>query len=242
MIALDQEREIMPDDRISIEYSGTNTGITKIAFWGVLRYLIREASSSDQAECLIGYPTTEQSKKRAKPDAAELVMMPDPVRRYAMMPRLQCGPNQNIMVPEFLLGNQATPETPAGFEDESFTFLSDSIAVTPNGRNYGFVVIVPGADDVVVKQIAGYVSYEGNVTLAIPTVAVRLPNGYSLTGGDMVPLNLLPGGAAVFPTLRLRAGDRVIVDVSNMLPNASTGLVFLVLQFDGVKRRKRVAA
>jgi hypothetical protein len=238
MIALDQEREIMPAGRISIEYSGTTTGVTKISFWGMLRYLLKVTDSgADASACLVGYPTAEQSKKNLAADAGKLLMMPDPVEQIAAMPRVGCSPNQNIMAPEFLLGNQAGAETPLDREDETFTFFSPAISVAPGQNLLGTAVIVPGADDVVIKSISPYITYVGPLSFAIPTIALRLPNGYSVMGGDQMPTNLLPGGGPMFPTLRVRPGDRLIVDVGNMNPNNSAGALVVVLQFDGVKRK-----
>ena len=240
-LALPQERHIMPGARISIEMAGNESGLVQLAFWGVKRYLLKETSGSSQASassCIVGYAANPQ---KFSSDASKLMLMPDPAAALAAMPRIKCGPNQNIMAPEWALGNQCTAETPAGYEDESFTFFSPAYVVPANGQNYNNALIIPGDSDVVIKNIQGFVTYQGGL-FAIPTLQIRLPNGYSLTGGDMVPLNLWPGGTPVFPTLRVAYGGRLIIDLADSQASINLGSSTIILQFDGVKRRKVAAA
>jgi len=247
LLALPQERAIDPGGRVSVEFSGSLGGVTKVALWGVLRYMLKETGAGDStagSECLVGYSTALASlggTKTMAADAGKLLMMPDPAKALAALPRLKCGPNQNIMAPEFLLGNQCTPETPVGFEDETFTFFSQPINVPANGQNYGNAVIVPGSDRVVIKSIAAFVTINSPLVSTIPTLAIRLPNGYSLMGGDMLPMNLMPGGGPSFPTLRVNSGDRLILDMADMEASGNTGSSTTIIQFDGVKRRKKAA-
>lgn len=241
MLALDQERILQPDSRISVEFSGTTSGTCPISLWGVLRYLLKDTGDAPakNAACLIGYPARAG---RGVPgvDPKLIPTMVDPLEALAIMARLKCGANQNIMAPEFRLGNQCVLETPAGFEDESFTFYSNPITVPANGQSYNNVIIVPGSDDVVIKKLSAFVTYTGGLGSTIPTVALRLPNGYSVTGGDMIPMNLGPGGFPIFPTLRVGAGGRLIVDMADMQASGGSGASVTVLEFDGVKRRRAV--
>ena len=94
-----------------------------------------------------------------------------------------------------MLGNQVQAETPAGFQDESFTFFSPPISVPAGGTNYGNALIIPGGDDVVIKNVEAFVTFTGGL-FAVPTLQIRLPNGYSLTGGDW---SRLTSGRAVLP-------------------------------------------
>ena len=239
LLAMNQERHIKPGDRISVELSA-NTGVVQLAFWGVLRYLLKAETKGQAAEqaastCIVGYAT---NPNKFSADSQKLLMMPDPALELASRPRLKCGPNQNIMAPEGYLGNQCTAETPVGFEDETFTFFAEPIVVPAGGLNYGNAVIIPGSDDVVIKSVQGFVSFSDGL-FSVPTLQIRLPNGYSLTGGDMVPLNLWPGGAPIFPTLRVAHGGRLILDMADMQATTpGTGASTTILQFDGVKRRQ----
>lgn len=210
--------------------------ILPVSFWGVLRYMLKDTDQATAgADCVVGYGI----QKSGQVGPVKLAMMPDPAQAYAALPRLQCRPNQNLMAPEFLVGNQCRLETPPGYKDESFTFFSPAITVPAGGQTYGTVVVVPGSDDVVIRSVTAYVTFEDGLVSTIPTVAMRLPNGYAVTGGDMVPLNLLPGGICVFPTLRIGAGGRIIIDMADMnaFP-AGVGASITTFEFDGVKRRK----
>lgn len=246
MIALNQERQILAGAKIAVELIGAPSGqLVKVSFWGVLRYMLRDTGQSamnqlgQNASCLIGYPSRDSQAKYGADTASKLLMMPDPIRALGKLPRLICGPNQNIMAPEFLLGDQI-PLTPVGYEDESFTFFSQPFVVPVGGESYGNAIIVPGADDVVIKNIAPFVTYQGSAG-GVPTMTIRLPNGYSVTGGDMVPLNLWPAGGAIFPSLRVEHGGRLIVDMADSQASGSPSIT-TVLQFDGVKRRKKAVA
>lgn len=242
LLAMPEERHIIPGARISVELSA-GTGVVQLAFWGVLRYLLKAESAESAGDksssgCIVGYAT---NPKKFSPDAPKLLLMPDPLQEFASRPRLKCGPNQNIMAPEWMLGNQVQAETPAGFQDESFTFFSAPISVPAGGTNYGNALIIPGGDDVVIKNVEAFVTFTGGL-FAVPTLQIRLPNGYSLTGGDMVPLNIWPGGSPIFPTLRVAHGGRLILDLADMQADQDTGTSVIILQFDGVKRRARSAA
>jgi hypothetical protein len=217
LIALDSEIEIAPGAKVAIEMSGGTNGLVNIQFWGVLRYLLMSA-----------------------PGGGSPVMIPDPIAELEGRPRYRCGPPQNIMAPEWLLGNQCTPETPDGFIDEPFTFFSPAIAVTVGGQVYGTAVIVPGSDLMIVKRIRAISTYSlDQGGSAIPVFAMRLPNGYSITGGDMVPTPFLFWWP-VFPTMQLQPGDRVIIDMADM-QSAGGGSISTVFEFEAVKRRKVAA-
>lgn len=213
MIALNAEVEIEAGAKISIEMSGGTAGLVNIQFWGMLRYLLMSA-----------------------PGGGAPVMVPDPIAELEGRPRYRCGPPQNIMAPEWLIGNQCTPETPDGFKDEPFTFFSPAIVVPVGGQIYNTATIVPGSDDVVVKRIRAISTYALDGGSAIPVFAMRLPSGYSVTGGDMVPTPFLFWWP-VFPTMRLNPGDRVIIDMADM-QSSGGGSISTVFEFDAVKRRK----
>ncbi len=251
MVAFQNPIPIDPDQRITVQISGVNISGTEVdvQFWGVLRDRIKTDSASNggsanagssDASCIIGYaakPFTD------RPSSLETI--PDPVAALKALPRYQCTPNQNIMAPEYRLGNQCTPETPDDSQDESFTFFSPVISIPANGEVYGIPVIVPGgSDDVVIRNLTFYVTLTGDGFSAIPVLQIRLPNGYSIMGGDEIPVvtdfNFIPSvfQLPVFPTLRVRSGDRIIVDAADMLVTGS-GVSTVLIQFDGCKRRKR---
>ncbi len=260
MIALNQEQPIERGARITIEQSGGG-GDLNIQFWGVLRYLLKDTGGpwgavpvelpgvSRGDGCIIGYPAEAAGKPPtcligyplgARPGAGgdrggpALRMIENPIATYAGRPRIACGPNQNIMAPELLLGNQCGPDVPAS--DEAFTFFSDPITVALNQQSFNNAVIVPGDADVVIKRFRTLNVWAGEEAGgATPIAALRLPNGYSVTGGDMVPVSGL-WWIPIFPPMRVEAGGRLILDVANF-GGAGAGSITSVFEFDAVKRR-----
>lgn len=249
MIAFETPVPIRPDQRVSIQISGLTIGASvDCQFWGVLRYLMKDIDVAgsrrggrSEASCIVGYPSAIPG---AGLDAASIA---DPIAALQALPRYLCTPNQNIMAPEWALGNQCTPETPDDYTDEAFTFFSPVITVPSGSEVYGVAVIVPsGSEDVVIKGLTFYVTLTGGAGfVAIPTVQIRLPNGYSVTGGDYLPVvtdfDVIPSvfQIPVFPTLRVRSGDRIIIDAADMLVANGPGTSTVKIQFDGCKRRKR---
>lgn len=220
MIALDSEQEIERGAKIAIEMSGGTAGLVNIQFWGVRRYLLMQPKNGGAG--------------------SSPAMIPDPIDELEARPRYRCGPPQNIMAPEWYLGNQCTPETPAGYEDEPFTFFSPPITVPVAKQNFNNAVIVPGGDDVIIRRYRAITDYSGlgGASSTIPVFSLRLPNGYSVTGGDLVPTPFL-FWIPMFPTIRLHPGDRIILDVADMQP-VGTGSVTTTFEFEGVKRRKLI--
>jgi hypothetical protein len=246
MLALPSEEPIDPDGRITVQISNLAGGGTTVDLhlWGVLRYLLKEDSNGgttgpgSSASCIVGYASIP------KPSVNDPALMDDPVYDLETRPRYGCTPNGNIMAPEWALGNQCTPETPDGWQDESFTFFSPVVAVPGGGEVYDVAVIVPGGgEDVVVKSLTFYVTLVGEAFSAIPLMQMRLPNGYSVMGGDMIPIMtdnaFIPYvfTMPVFPTLRVPAGQRIILDFADMFLVGS-GTSEVLVQFDGVKRRR----
>lgn len=249
MLALTEEMPLDPDARISVQISGLNAtnAACDLNLWGVLRYMLKvgddtgegsRVSGNPAASCIVGYPAV------AKNNDAGLDLIDNPVDVLKARPRYVCGPNQNIMVPEWALGNQCTPETPDGFQDEPFTFFSPVIAIAANDEVYSVPVIVPGGgEDIIVKSLKFFTTYQSDGGFfSVPTLQIRLPNGFSMTGGDMIPVaydqNFIPNvfELPVFPTLHLKTGMRLILDAADMLVTGS-GTAFLKVQFVGVKRR-----
>jgi hypothetical protein len=238
MLAFDREQPIEKGARIGVEHVGgpwvtppPPTGPVSIDFWGVLRYLIKEVDDGAEPPgnyCIVGYPAKARSQKTG---SWKLSLVDDPITALESIPRYMCGPNQNIMAPEFLLGDGSWWPTPAGCTDESFSFFSDPITVTVNDASYGHVVIVPGHDKVIVKRWRTRTTWAVETT-GIPAVSMRLPNGYSITGGDFMPMvyDWMP----FFPTLGVTAGTRIVLDVTNVGGVGTT--LTTVVEFEGVKR------
>lgn len=248
MLALTEEMPLDPDARVTVQISGVDvaSGGCDLNLWGVLRYMLKVGDEMDDGSrvpanprtaCLVGYPTITNLNK------AGLDLIDDPIETLKARPRYLCGPNQNIMAPEWALGNQCTLETPDGWQDEPFTFFSPPIAIVNGGEVYSIPVIVPGGgEDVIVKSLKFFTTYSADY-FSVPVLQIRLPNGYSMTGGDMIPVaydqDFIPNvfELPVFPTMPLKTGMRLILDAADMLVSGA-GTATLIVQFVGVKRRR----
>jgi hypothetical protein len=245
LYALDEDMPIERGGKVAIEMSGTNAGTVDVQLWGVLRYLLK-ATGEDLAEvdgetCIIGYPET--AKQTGGPTCligypvpagakgkAGSVMIPDPIGVLKARERFHCWPNGNILAPEFLLGNQCETDP----YQEPFTFLSDSYTVAAGAQSYSNSVAVPGRDDLRIRRWRAITTWSEGGS-GTPQVGLRVPSGYSLTGGDLIPINLGYWYPA-FPTLVLKHGTEIIIDVS--LPSGASGSVTVQIEFDSAKIRR----
>jgi hypothetical protein len=174
-------------------------------FWGVLRYLLKGDG-------------TEPAPYR--PDVSRA-------------PRIGPGSNQNLMAPEWRLGNQCLPETPAGYVDEPFTLYSNPIANPVGETTVGVPVEVPNdCESFILRNIQYDSVNDDTVTSGVAALQIRLPSGYSLTNGDYLPSDW---NGPAFPPLQVSGGGRIILDVAD-LGATGTGNITTTVQFDGVKR------
>jgi hypothetical protein len=256
LYAFDEFVHIERGGKVAIEMSGTNTGNVDVHLWGKLRYLLKDkggVGELDGQTCIIGYPDAAKPqgppnclvgypvKAGATLSGAAIKMIPDPIEVLKARPRFSCWPNGNIFAPEFRLGNQCETDTPPGYDDESYTFFSDPIILNAanSGQSYSNAVDVPGQNDVVIRRWRAICTWTGDQPpTGIPVVQIRLPNGYSVTGGDQIPIDL-GYWYPVFPTLRVIAGTRLILDVTDPL-GGEPGTLTVTFEFDAVKRRKRI--
>jgi len=247
-IALDAPEPIEAGGRITIEVSPPpGAGTVTLTFWGKLRYLLQDTGNGGEraVQCVVGYPT--EARDVVSRRGFQVQYIPDPRGELRDRNRYPCGPNTNIMAPEFRLGNQCADETPEGYEDEPFTFFSPAIVVPALGTVYGTAVLIPGNEDVVLKRLRAKITWQGEDPEGCPLFSLRLPNGYSMTGGDLIPLGGILTAPAfggffewltIFPTLLVKAGDRIILDMSNFATSGGTTSITTVFEFDAVKRRK----
>ena len=252
LYALDEEVAIERDAKVAVEMTGPNPGGVDVHLWGVLRYLLKDNGINllpavGSHSCIVGYPAA--AKSQGPPTCligypvnttGGVKTIPDPIEVLKQRPRFSCWPNGNIMAPEFRLGNQCETDTPEGYEDESFTFLSGVPPGTPfvipgGSQLYSNQVALPGQEDIIVRRFRAIITWAGGAT-GNPVAQLRLPNGYSLTGGDQIPL-FLGYWFPVFPTLKIAAGTILIVDLADPL-QGDGGTINVTLEFDAVKRRK----
>ncbi len=217
--------------RIAVEISGTSSdsGTVNIQFWGYLLYAVKvdaRDSKNPELSCMVGYPN---SRKGEAAERLQSFLVDSPIDILADRPRYLCA-GQNIDANELQLSNQCQD-----LLDMQMTFFSETITLGPNEARQGIAILVPGADDVVLKKWRAYVT--GEDTTSEPTVAIQFPSGYSMTGGDLVPVTRL-GWTPVFPSMKVRAGDRLVLDVSNVNGVFDDGDVSVKLEFSCERRKK----
>jgi hypothetical protein len=69
-----------------------------------------------------------------------------------------------------------------------------------------------------------------------------------MTGGDLIPLGGITSSTpdfpglfqwmTIFPTIVVKAGDRIILDMGDLFPGGGLASITTVFEFDAVKRRK----
>lgn len=233
-LALNAHQLIGRGGRIAVEISGVaaDAGTVDIQFWGYLLYAVRVddcGRSEPEMSCLVGYPN---SKKGDFEKRIQSFLVDSPMEVLADRWRYLCA-NANINANELQLSNQC-----GDLLDMSLTFFSPSITLGPNESSQGNIIIVPGADDVVLKKWRPIVSTEPDATTTSePTISLQFPSGYSMTGGDLVPVTQL-GWTPVFPSQKLRSGDRIVLDVSNINGVFGDDDVTVKIEFSAVRRSR----
>ena len=155
-------------------------------------------------------------------------------------PRYTLDKRQNILAPEWRLGNQCYVETPAGYQDEPFamvTPLSNLITVPVSGAvvpNIAFA-LDPTCDFVArfFQPVINSTDLGGTGTLA---VQVRDDAGYSYTDG-FLPITQI---YTVFPEWWIRSQGRksaLYIDYQ-AVDTTGSGNLFVQTLFGGVKRRR----
>jgi hypothetical protein len=205
---LQPEVAIDPGGKIIIESGPTNgVGSAFFYFWGVLRFPLLACGD--------------------EPD----IYVPD----ISRTPRIPGTQNQNIMAPEWLLGNQCTPETPPGYWDEPFTLFSPTIVNPIGTTTVGVAVECPiDCDWFIVRNVQFNSTHSDGVSAGVAAIQIRMPSGYSLTNGDYIPQDWT---GPLFPLLMVPGGGRIILDFGDM-DTTGAGSITTTIQFDGIKRRR----
>ena len=160
--------------------------------------------------------------------------------RCANLARYTQNPNQNILAPEWRLGGQCYPETPAGMKDYQFWYstpMNNLVAVPVSGAitpNVNFPI--QATSDFIGRflSFATISASEGaSGTLA---VRIRTDTGYELTDGFTVASEI---SSVIFPGLRLNAGGALFIDYM-VVDGAGSGNLNIQTVLGGVKRRAGV--
>jgi hypothetical protein len=152
------------------------------------------------------------------------------------LPRYQGIVNENILAPPYIAG--LGPETPAGYDDEFFTYSSDTLSVAIGGANRtGTVKInIDNGLDFLCRRILPEVTASNTATAGAFLGRVRVSSGYALCDSFM-DLERYIGGSEWPGAFPIKGGDEVFIDL-NLVDTAGTGSVSITVHMEGVRRRK----
>jgi hypothetical protein len=144
--------------------------------------------------------------------------------------------NENILAPCYIAG--IGPLTPAGYDDEFFTYSSDTLAVAIAGTNRtGTVKInIDNGLDFFARRFLFDITASNTATAGAFLGRVRASSGYSLCDSFM-DLSRYIGGAQHPKDWKVRGGDEVFIDL-NLVDTAGTGTISITVHMEGVRRRK----
>lgn len=160
-------------------------------------------------------------------------------------PRYYQGENQNILAPEWMYGPQCPNETPAGFQDEEFKYVSPTadlpIGVAPStvGATKSNIrtQIEPGRDFYIREIWANFPGVSPNGTAqgnGSVVVRMRRGDGYVLMS-NFVPINTIQG--PIFKELKVKGSDSIYFDAHAVDTSGGVGSVITFgLYFFGVRR------
>jgi len=131
-----------------------------------------------------------------------------PNEPWASMARFTLDANQNLMAPEWRLGGQCYPETPAGCRDEVFTYLvpsSNAISVPCDGTVVANQPMFIGSDtDFVVRRL-DFLTNFAPLAGGLLYVRIRDHSGYEITDGFC---NAARISTVLFPSYWLKSSGR----------------------------------
>jgi hypothetical protein len=172
-----------------------------------------------------------------KPDGSTLPWLPTPDQQAASLPRIFNSPNQNLLAPEWMLGDldgtQSCPETPPGFEDEVYTYSGAGTFSSVTPVPAPIIIPIQRFSDFIVRNVYYTISATGNGIPCLFQLKLRTSLGYSYTD-DFIP----PVPLTVFNDWKVQGGSAVYVDQS-ILANGGNGETTLTVFLDGVRRRRK---
>ena len=151
-------------------------------------------------------------------------------------------PNQNILAPETYFAPQCKSETPAGYYDEEFWYLSPVVDLPTNGTPVSNINLqIEAASDFSVREIFSYlpgVSPTGG-TQGTGSVVARFRRG----DGYVMASNFLPMAAIQGPLsireLLIKGADSLYIDAGVVDGGGALGSVITWgLYLHGVRRRR----
>lgn len=143
--------------------------------------------------------------------------------------------NENILAPCFLAGHG--PVTPAGYEDEAFTYSSDVATLTIGGTVFTTLTVpIDNGLDFQMRRILVDLQAEETATAGAILGRLRAGSGYALSD-DYIDLARYLAGAEYPHDWKVRGSDAVYIDLQ-LVDTAGTGSFVCQIHLEGVRRRK----
>lgn len=224
------------------------TDVLTFAGYGSWRYLI----SADGIECPPGTKLTITLLDDNPLAAQPIMMLFEGADRYLLLggrgvragrlvsdlPRYRISEPQNIMAPCWMAGEG--PETPDGYEDEEFTYVSDVLAIDVNATNLAGTISLPidQATDFLCRSISYQQAVDAGVNVpGLWLGRLRSSSGYALMDDYVDLIGLLNGILMPGKKWFIEKAGQVFVDVQ-LVGAAGQGNVYLTVFMEGVRRRK----
>lgn len=153
------------------------------------------------------------------------------------MPRYFLNEPQNILAPETAFGPGCPSETPAGFQDEEYWYVSPIAQIAVDAAGASATVsnvatqIEPGCD-FIMRAIWPYFPGPFGGTVV---VRLRRGDGYAMTN-NFIPINAIQG-PSIFRELRIKGGDTFSFDAQCVDTAGPVTCSFGLLLY-GVRRRR----
>ena len=154
------------------------------------------------------------------------------------LPRYRISENQNIMAPCSMAGEG--PETPDGYQDEEFTYVSDLFTQDVAGTNLTGTLNIPidQGSDFLCRRLAFQQTVDATVVLpGLFLVRMRDSSGYALMDDYLDLIGLLNGAPLPGKDWRIAAGGQIFIDVQ-LAGATGTGNAYLTAYLEGVRRSR----
>ena len=232
----------LPDGRFLIS---NLADVLTFAGYGSWRYHISEG-----VECPPGTKITVTLLDQNPTVAQPISLLFEGIDRYLLkgwrggtqqlasaLPRYLTSENQNIMAPCWMFG--AGPDTPDGFEDEDFWYVSDQLAMSSAATNLAGTLPIPidAGSDFLCREMAFLQTADRGVTPGLWLGRLRDSSGYALMDDYLDLIGILNGAPMPGKLWRIAANGEVFVDVQ-LVGSAGQGNVYLTVYLHGVRRRK----
>ena len=151
-------------------------------------------------------------------------------------PRYFEGVSQNILSPAFRFGPGCPSETPAGYQDEEFVYVSPVNGLPTSGSQVSNIAVaIEPNSDFILRAVWPFFPGSSNEGTGSVVIRPRRGDGYVMSN-VFIPVNSIQG--PVFPELRIKAGDNFYFDAKVIDGAGAFEVVTFGLYLVGVKRRR----